>query len=167
MLATTIFTVTLIVATLFCTLVTGIVLGFAIVVMPGIKNLNDREFIRAFQLMDGIIQNNQPIFVAVWIGSVLTIVISAVLGFGQLDTIGRTIIVIATLLYVIGVQLPTVMINIPLNNQLQTLTVDTMSESEQEDARLNFEPRWNQWNTIRTAFAILASLLLITLLFTL
>lgn len=162
-----IFPLTLILATLLCTLVAGLVFGFSVVVMPGIKNLNDGEFIRAFQVMDGIIQNNQPLFILVWIGSVLTILIALISGFGQLDTIGRGIIITATLLYIIGVQLPTVTINIPLNNQLQTLTVDTMSESEQETARLNFEARWNQWNVIRTGFATLASLLLLVLLFTL
>lgn len=165
MLTTTIFPITLIIATLFCTLVTGLLLGFVIVVMPGIKNLNDGEFIRAFQVIDAVIQNNQPVFMLVWMGSVLAIVISAVLGFGQLDTIGRGMIIIATLLYILGVQLPTVTINVPLNNQLQTLTVDTMNESEQKTARLNFEARWNQWNAIRTGFAMLVSLLLMILLF--
>lgn len=165
MLATTIFPITLIIATLFCTLVTGLLLGFATVIMPGIKNLTDKEFIRAFQEMDGIIQNNQPIFMLVWMGSILAIVISAVIGFGQLDTIGRGIIVTATLLYIFGVQLPTITINVPLNNHLQTLTVDTMNEAELTEARLNFEPRWNQWNAIRTGIATLVSLLLMTLLF--
>jgi hypothetical protein len=32
--------------------------------IPGIKSLNDREFIRAFQVIDEVIQNNQPLFVA-------------------------------------------------------------------------------------------------------
>lgn len=167
MLVTSIFPVTLILATLLCTLVAGLVFGFSVVVMPGIKNLNDGEFIRAFQVMDGIIQNNQPLFILVWIGSVLTILIALISGFGQLDTIGQGMIVTATLLYIIGVQLPTVTINIPLNNQLQTLNVDTMSESEQKIARINFEARWNRWNTIRTGIATLASLILLVLLFTL
>ena len=31
--------------------------------MPGLSNLNDKEFIRAFQVTDAVIQNNQPIFI--------------------------------------------------------------------------------------------------------
>ena len=58
-----IFQIALIVATLLCSLVAGFVFAFAVVVMPGIKGLPDREFIRAFQVMDGVIQNNQPMFV--------------------------------------------------------------------------------------------------------
>ena len=55
----------LLVSTLLCTLVTGFVFTYAIVVMPGFGNLNDREFIQAFQATDGIIQNNQPLFIIV------------------------------------------------------------------------------------------------------
>jgi len=57
-----IFQVTLIVATFLCTLVTGFVFAFAVVVMPGLRTLNDGEFLRAFQVMDRVIQNNQPVF---------------------------------------------------------------------------------------------------------
>ena len=64
-----VFQVTLVVATLLCTLVAGFVFAFAVVVMPGIRSLGDGEFLRAFQVMDRVIQNNQPIFMLAWIGS--------------------------------------------------------------------------------------------------
>ena len=143
----------------------GLVFVFAVVVMPGIGSLNDREFIRAFQVIDGVIQNNQPAFVFVWIGSAVALVTSAVLGIGQLDGVGRLLIIFAALAYLLGVQLPTFTINVPLNNKLQTLDVDAMNETTQKAARKDFEPRWNLWNSIRTAFASLASALLIILLF--
>jgi uncharacterized membrane protein len=145
--------------------VAGFLFAFAIVVMPGIRSLNDREFIRAFQVIDGVIQNNQPLFVLVWIGSVVALVTAAVFGFGQLDGVGRLLIIFATLAYLLGVQLPTITINIPLNNKLQTLDVDAMNETTQKAARKDFEPRWNRWNSIRTVIASLASALLIILLF--
>ena len=115
--------------------------------------------------MDRVIQNNQPIFVLVWVGSVVALVTSAVLGIGQLDGAGRLLIIFAALAYLFGVQLPTVTINIPLNNKLQTLDVDAMNETTQKAARKDFEPRWNLWNSVRAAFASLASALLIILLF--
>ncbi len=43
--------------TLSCALVAGLVLGFAIVVMPGIAKLSDQAFLQAFKRMDGIIQD--------------------------------------------------------------------------------------------------------------
>ncbi len=160
-----IFQIALILATFLCSLVAGFLFAFAIVTMPGIRSLNDREFIRAFQVMDRVIQNNQPIFVLVWVGSVVALVTSAVLGIWQLDGAGRLLIIFAALAYLLGVQLPTVTINIPLNNKLQTLDVDAINETTQKAARKDFEPRWNQWNSIRAAFASLASALLIILLF--
>ena len=162
-----IFQIALMLATFLCSLVAGFLFAFALVVMPGIRSLNDREFIRAFQVMDRVIQNNQPIFVLVWVGSVVALMTSAVLGIGQLDGAGRLLTIFAALTYLLGVQLPTVTINIPLNNKLQTLDVNAMNETTQKAARKDFEPRWNLWNSIRTAFASLASALLMILLFTL
>ena len=160
-----IFEIALILATLLCSLTAGFVLAFALVVMPGIRNLNDREFIRAFQAIDGVIQNGQPIFMLVWLGSVVALVTSIVLGIGQLDGTGRLLIIVAALIYLLGVQLPTFTINVPLNNKLQTLDVDAMDEATRKTAREDFEPRWILWNSIRTVLASLASALLIILLF--
>ncbi len=160
-----IFQIALLLAAFLCSLVAGFVFAFAFVVMPGIRSLNDREFIRAFQVMDRIIQNNQPMFVLVWVGSVVALVTSAVLGFGQLDGAERLLIIVAALAYLFGVQLSTFTINVPLNNKLQTLDVGAMNETAQEAARKDFEPRWNRWNSFRTVFASLASALLLVLLF--
>lgn len=159
-----IFQITLIVAAFLSALVAGLLFVFAIVVMPGIKRLPDREFIRAFQVMDGVIQNNQPLFVLVWMGSVVTLLAAAVIGLGQLDGVGRLLIVAATVAYIFGVQLPTLAINVPLNNKLQALDVAAASDTEQKMARSAFEPRWNRWNAIRTTLASLSSVLLMTLL---
>ena len=48
-----VFQIALILATFLCSLVAGLLFVFAVVVMPGIGSLNDREFIRAFQVMEG------------------------------------------------------------------------------------------------------------------
>jgi len=159
-----IFHITLILAALLCSLVAGFLFAFAIVVMPGISRLSDREFIRTFQLMDRVIQNNHPIFMLVWIGSVLVLIVSAVMGIAEFGGAGRMLIIIASLVYILGVQLPTVTINVPLNNQLKNLVVDAMNETTQKDARKQFESRWVRWNSIRTAFACLTSVLLLIML---
>lgn len=160
-----IFQIVLITATLLCSLVAGFLFAFATIVMPGIKTLNDREFIRAFQVIDGVIQNNQPLFVAVWIGSVVTSVATAGLGFGQLNGTQYLLSIAAPLIYILGVQLSTFTINVPLNNQLQALNVNVMDETALKAARIDFEPRWNLWNLVRTLFASLTSVLMMILLF--
>ena len=159
-----IFQISLFLATFLCSLVAGFLFAFAIVVMPGIRNLYDQDFIRAFQVMDGVIQNNQPIFVLVWVGSVAALVASLVLGIWQLDGTGRLLIIFAAAAYLLGVQLPTFAVNIPLNNKLQALDIDAVNAAVEKAARQEFEARWNLWNAIRTVFACLTSGLLILLL---
>ena len=69
-----ILNISLFFSTLLCSLVTGFILTYAIVVMPGLSKLDDKEFIKAFQVTDGIIQNNQPIFILIWVGSIISVV---------------------------------------------------------------------------------------------
>lgn len=159
------FPTTLILATLLCSLVAGFLFAFSVVVMPGIKKLNDREYLRAFQVMDGIIQNNQPLFIFVWVGSVLALIVTVALGMDRLDGVERMLIILATVIYLLGVQLPTITVNVPLNNRLQTLDVDAVDEASRKRARAEFESRWNRWNKIRTVLSSLVSLLLIILVF--
>lgn len=158
------FAAILTLATFLCSLVAGFLFAFALVVMPGMRNLPDGEFLRAFQVVDRVIQHNQPIFLLVWIGSIATLVASGVLGFPHLDVTGRLLIIFALVVYLLGVQLPTFAIHIPLNNKLQALNVDAMDEASRRTAREDFEPRWNRWNAVRTALASLTSLLSMTLL---
>jgi uncharacterized membrane protein len=159
----TLFQAALTTATILCSLVAGFLFAFAVVVMPGIGSLDDRGFIRAFQAIDRIIQDSQPLFVGVWLGSVLALVAAALLGVWSLDGAERQLLIAAALVYVLGVQLPTVTINLPLNSQLQQLDLLTLTEATGLRARGDFEPRWNRWNVIRTACAILVSVLLVLL----
>ena len=75
-----IFTNLLVLSTLLVALVAGLVFTFALITMPGIKKLDDAAFIRAFQVMDGIIQNGSPVFDLVWAGSVAALLIHEAIG---------------------------------------------------------------------------------------
>lgn len=158
------FQTALILSILLCTLVAGFLFAFAVVVMPGIRNLADREFIHTFQVIDRVIQKNQPIFIFVWAGSAVVLIVTLVLGIGQLDGVTLFLLILSTLIYILGVQLPTVIFNVPLNNRLQTIDVERGTETELKNARRDFEPRWNRWNLIRTVLSSLVSILLIILL---
>ena len=156
--------IALVLATLSCGLVAGFLFAFAFVVMPGIRHLADGEFIRSFQVIDGIIQNNPPVFIGVWVGSIVTVIAAVVLGFGTLDVVNRWLLVVAASAWLIGVQLPTIVINVPLNNRLQAVDVDAADEAARRAARAVFEARWNRWNVVRTVIATGSSLLLIVVL---
>ena len=149
---------------LLCALVAGLVLTFAVVVMPGIRTLGSRDYLKAFKAIDGVIQNNQPVFMLVWLGSVVVLLATAVLGIWRLEGIDRMLLLVACASYMFGVQAPTVTINIPLNNRLQSQDLDTMPESEVLATAGDFDSRWLRWNTIRTVIAILTTIVLLVLL---
>lgn len=158
------FQVAVALSALLCSLVAGFVFAFATVAMPGIHRLNDRDFLRAFKAMDGVIQSSQPVFMLVWVGSVVALMVSALLSFWALDGLDRLLAILAAAVYMLGVQLPTATINIPLNNRLQRQDLDTAAESMIRESRNDFEDRWVRWNAIRTLFATLTSAMLIVLL---
>ncbi|MEO0796806.1 MAG: DUF1772 domain-containing protein [Verrucomicrobiota bacterium] len=161
MITQAIFSNLLLFATVTTTLVAGLTLTFAVVIMPGIKKLCDAEFIRAFQVIDGIIQNGQPVFVLVWLGSIISLLAAAGLGLWQLSGTGRWLLIAAATLYFLGVQLPTFTVNVPRNNELQQLETRTMDDASMQSARKHFEGTWNRWNVIRTWVAITVSVILI------
>lgn len=149
---------------LLVTLVAGIVLTFAVVVMPGIRSLKDHDFLLAFKVMDRVIQRNHPVFMLVWIGSIVALVVSTGLGLFQLVGLDRTLLVLASVIYIAGLVVPTAAINVPLNNELQKLDLDTMTEAELREFRLRFEPTWNRWNIIRTYVATATGVVLLEVL---
>ena len=149
---------------MFCSLVAGLLFGFAVVVMPGIAKLADREYLLAFKHMDGIIQNNQPLFILVWAGSILSIITTLVMGIMYLSGAQMYLLVCASILYLFGVQWPTFRFNIPLNNSVQELDIESLEESEAALSRVGFEIPWNRWNRIRTVNAILSVSMLLYIL---
>ena len=159
------FQTALLLSAFLCSLVAGFLFAYEIVVMPGIKTLNDREFIRTFQVTDRIIQNNQPIFILVWVGSAVAILMSAFFGYGKLQGVNLFLLASAAFAYILVVQLSTIVIHLPLNNKLQKLNVDAMNDTDLKVARNEFEPRWNTSNLVRTVTSSCVSALLIILLF--
>ncbi len=157
------FHISLLVATLLVTLVCGVALIFAIVIMPGIGNLENGEFLRAFQAIDGIIQNIEPVFVFIWIGSIAMILLTAGLGLAELDGPNKAMIVTATMLYLSG-QITTFTINVPLNNRVKILDIKHLDEMSKVHERNAFEPKWNRWNTFRTFTFGATSIYLLVLL---
>ena len=156
--------ISLIFSILFCSLVGGFIFTYAIVVMPGLSNLNDKDFLRAFQVTDAIIQNKQPLFLFIWIGSIVailtTVLVSLLIG-GLKET---WLIVLIGVAYLLGVQGITIAIHIPLNNHIQKLKIQEQNDKTLADERLKFETKWNFFNTIRTGIAISVSGLLLILL---
>mgnify|MGYP001445913737 FL=1 len=154
----------LIVSITLCSLVSGFIFTYAIIVMPGLSNLNDKEFIRAFQVTDAVIQNNQPIFMLTWIGSIVSLlstILTSIISFGLSET---WLVVLLSIFYLLGVQGITISIHIPLNNQIQKVLIEELNDEAITDERVKFERKWNFFNNIRTSISISVTLLLLIIL---
>ena len=129
--------------------------------MPGLSNLNDKDFLKAFQVTDAVIQNNQPLFMFTWIGSIVAILTTMVASLITVGLSGSWIIIMVGAAYLLGVQGITVAIHIPLNNHIQKLNIKELNDKTLADERLKFETKWNFFNKIRTGIAISVSLLML------
>ena len=134
--------ITLIFSILFCSLVSGFIFTYAIVVMPGLSNLNNKDFLRAFQVTDAVIQNKQPLFMFIWIGSIVAILSTIVVSLISIGLSKAWLIVLIGIVYLLGVQGITVTIHIPLNNHIQNIKIEKLNEKSIADERTNFEKRW-------------------------
>ena len=126
--------------------------------MPGFSKLEDKEFLRAFQVTDGVIQNNQPLFMLTWVGSIISVLSVMAISILSLGVSDAWIILVVGLIYLLGVQGITISIHLPLNNHIQKIDINDMNNQLLNEERTNFEMRWNYFNKIRTFIAFAASL---------
>ena len=149
---------------LLSALVTGFILTYAIVIMPGLSNLDDKEFIKAFQVTDGIIQNNQPIFILIWIGSIVSVlstIITSILSLGILDA---WLIIFVSVVYLLLVQGITILIHLPLNKSIQNIDINSSNSETLSEMRKTFETKWNYFNNVRTVVAFFVVLIFLSIL---
>ena len=157
MLFSSFLTAFLLVSTLLCGLVTGIILTYAIIVMPGLSRLDDRAFIRAFQVTDEIIQNRQKVFMFVWLGSIFLVACTMGIALLVLNGNIRWLIIFAGAIYLLGVQGITILVHLPLNGRIQRVKVDEVDDETIHEQRLIFEAKWNSFNRVRTALGFCAT----------
>ena len=150
--------ISLVFAVLTCSLVTGFIFTYAVVVMPGFSKLEDKEFLRAFQVTDGVIQNNQPLFMLTWVGSIISVLSVIAISIFTLGLSEAWIIIVVGLIYLLGVQGITISIHLPLNNHIQKIDTNNMNNQSLNEERTKFEMRWNYFNKIRTFIAFFTSL---------
>ena len=158
--------ISLIFSILSCNLVGGFIFTYAIIVMPGLSNLNDKDFIRAFQVTDAVIQSKQPLFMFTWIGSIVAMLNTILVSLVSVGLSETWLILLIGVAYLLGVQGITITIHIPLNNHIQKVKIEGLNDETLANERLKFETRWIFFNYIRTSIAISVSVLMLILLTT-
>ena len=149
---------------LLSALVTGFILTYGIVIMPGLSNLDDKEFIKAFQVTDGIIQNNQPIFILIWIGSTVSVLSTIITSILSLGIVEAWLIIFVSVVYLLLVQGITILIHLPLNKSIQNIDVNSSNSETLSKMRKSFETKWNYFNNIRTSIALFVILIFLLIL---
>ena len=129
----------LIPSVILCALVTGFIFTYAIVVMPGFSKLSDKEFIKAFQVTDEVIQNNQPLFMITWIGSIISILLTIIVATATTGLSNSWLIILVGVIYLLGVQGVTIVIHLPLNNHIQKMNIDKMTDKDLGEERGKFQ----------------------------
>ena len=132
--------------------------------MPGLSKLEDKEFIKAFQVTDGIIQNNQPIFILIWLGSIISVLSTIIVSIFYLGILEAWLIVFTSVVYLLGVQVITITIHLPLNRHIQKIDINSTNPHTLNDERNNFETKWNFFNNIRTCIAVFVVLIFLLIL---
>ena len=149
---------------LLSALAAGFILTYAIIVMPGLSKLDDKEFIKAFQVTEGIIQNNQPIFILIWLGSIISVLGTIIISILSLGIVQAWLIIFAGVIYLLGVQDITISIHLPLNKHIQKIDINSTNSQTLSEVRKNFETKWNYFNNIRTGIALFVILIFLLIL---
>ena len=152
-------TIILIITTVFSGLMAGLFYAWSISVTPGLAKINDVSYLRAFQSMNRAIIN--PLFAVVFFGLVILLPVLSYLSFQTSMSNPFWYVIAATILYFVGIMGVTIGGNVPLNNALEALQIQSMTPEQMEEFRKGFESKWNRFNHIRTISSFLTFLLLV------
>lgn len=150
-------TIVLAVTTFATALVTGLFYAYSCSVNPGLHQLSDREYLTAMQSINRAILN--PVFFASFIGTLFLLPFSSWMHYSKTLSPEFILLLIASLLYAIGVFGVTIAYNVPLNEMLDKIQLTSATAKEITAHRSIFEGRWNFFHQIRT-LACIGSLLL-------
>ena len=135
---------------------TGVLFAFSTSVLPALVQRPVPEGMVAMQTMNRTILN--PWFGVVFGGSALLCLAVAVSAPFTGDQDGAGWRFAGGALYVVGVTLETVAINVPMNERLDAADAHT---ADGHAVWAGFVPRWTRWNNVRTALGVVASALLV------
>lgn len=145
-------TIIIFVTILLSGLVAGLFYAYSCSVNPGLKALDDTEYIRAMQSINRAIQN--PYFFSSFMGLLFVFPLCCWQTYGS----GASfyLILAAAIIYFILVFGITIFGNVPLNNMLESFTINEANNEQIASTRIAFEKPWNQFHLIRTMASVIS-----------
>jgi uncharacterized membrane protein len=150
------FTILEVLAIIGSGLTAGIFYAFSTFVMAALARIPPEQGIAAMNSINITVIN--PWFFAVFFGTPLVCAILFVMALLKWSEPGAAIILAASLIYVVGSLVVTMVFNVPLNNELATVTSAEGSGGALWNRYLS---DWTFWNSVRTAAPLLAMVLFI------
>jgi uncharacterized membrane protein len=134
---------------------TGVLVAFSTSVMPALAQRPPAEGMAAMQAMNRTILN--PVFGLLFGGSALLCLAVAATAPFTTDEAGWGWRLAGGLLYVVGVTVETMTVNVPMNDRLDAADAATAAGRQ---VWADFLPSWTRWNNIRSVAGTVAATLL-------
>lgn len=138
-----------------CGLMAGLFFAFSVAVMRGLSRLPPAAGMSAMQSINVAILN--PVFLAVFFGTPLLCLVVLISSLLRWHEAGAGLLVSGATLYLVGVFLTTVFVNVPMNNVLASTAP---ADSDGPGRWVGYLTKWTAWNHVRTLTALAAAILL-------
>lgn len=135
-------------------LVAGLLYGWVVSVIPGLRKVDNTTYVTTMQNINREIIN--PWFVIPFMTVPFLLGAAAIVEFRAGNSRRAWYIASAAVTYVVGVLGVTIGGNIPLNDSLDGVDLGSLSGDALERTRHDYETPWNRWHNLRTAAAVLA-----------
>ncbi|WP_406067718.1 DUF1772 domain-containing protein [Micromonospora sp. NBC_01638] len=136
--------------------ITGVYYAFSVSVMPGLNAVDAGTAIRAMTSINQKIQN--PLFFVTFLGPIVAATVTGVM----LLILGRrpagVLFLVAAGVYVVGAFIPTVVVNVPMNETLDAAGVPT-DPAEAVRVWADYSSGWTWWNSVRAGASLISLLL--------
>jgi uncharacterized membrane protein len=149
-------TFVLIVVAITTALIAGLFYAYSCSVNPGLSRLSDAQYIAAMQSINRAIVN--PLFMLSFMGTLVMLPLSVYLHYGVPVMDRFYLLLVATVIYAVGVFGVTIFGNVPLNNALDKVNLQLLSSEELYTKRMIFEGPWNNLHRIRSIASFLTLL---------
>jgi len=140
----------------------GLFYAWSVSVIPGTQKISDYTYLQTMQSINRAILN--PAFFLIFFGSIICLGIASIYEFHS-NTWRFSLILAASLTYLVGTVGVTGLGNVPLNDQLDVLKIAESPQEKIAEFRAYYELKWNRLHLIRTVFAVCSFLLSLATLF--
>ena len=140
-------------------LIAGLFYAYTCSVNIGLGRLPDKEYLAAMQSINSAILN--PLFFVSFLGTLLLLPLSAWLNYEQPLSPRFLFLLIAAIIYAVGVFGVTIFGNVPLNDALANFNLEHASVKSIYEQRIRFEQPWLLLHQVRTIASVMCLILVV------